>query len=216
MRVFACTVSAALAFCACATAQNTDDTSPADAGGGGKDGGGGGKDGSGSNDSGGGYDTGPGCEKCGGASCVDLKSDPMHCGMCSTTCTDQCCNGACADTTSDNANCGGCGMACMGNNTCCSSSCTDTKTDVNNCGGCGMACNGTCTNGTCMKTCTVDLGSCSHSPCVAGSALTDTCDPDGCTYLVCDFLDASCCSSSWSATCVSYAVNICGESCGGC
>jgi len=162
------------------------------------------------------FDSGPGCTKCGGATCLDLQTDKNNCGSCGNACGDLCCNGACVDSTSDNANCGACGAACTGGNTCCASSCVDTKTDLSNCGSCGASCNGTCTNGNCKTQCTVDLGSCSHSPCVQGGPLTDVCDVDGCTDLICNYLDPTCCQSTWDATCVQEAVQWCGENCGGC
>jgi hypothetical protein len=67
-----------------------------------------------------------------------------------------------------------------------------------------------------MTKCTVDLGSCAHSPCVTGVALSPYCDPDGCNFLICNLLDPTCCSSQWSAQCVQYAILFCGEMCGGC
>ena len=132
-----------------------------------------------------------------------------------------CCNNTCVDITSDTNNCNGCGLACSGSNTCCSSSCTDTMgTDVNNCGGCGVTCAGTCTNGQCQtqQGCTVDVSSCTHSPCVTGVALVDGCDDndEAIVSFVCEIFDPSCCSSSWSATCVLYADELEENACGGC
>jgi hypothetical protein len=78
-----------------------------------------------------------------------------------------------------------------------------------------VICAGTCTGGSCMttSTCTDDLGSCSHSPCVAGSALTAGCDPDEVALFECVYIDPTCCSTSWSASCVSDAINLWGETC---
>lgn len=216
MRLLVLSFVATFVVAACATATNTGDDVP------GADGGGGGKDATTLGDAAktdggsGGIDTGPGCDKCGGATCLDLKTDKMNCGTCGNACSDVCCNGVCIDTTNDSANCGSCGMACTGGNTCCSSACVDTKSDKSNCGACGSTCNGTCTNGKCMMQCTVDLGSCAHSPCVSGVALTDMCDNDGCTYLICDFIDSTCCSSTWDSTCVQEAIFWCSLNCSGC
>lgn len=212
MRLLASCIVSAFLVAACASGRNTDDDPSGVDGGGGKDG----SMGDGSRMDGAGVDTGPGCDKCGGATCLDLKTDTMNCGSCGNACTDACCNGSCIDTVSDQANCGSCGNACTGANSCCGSSCVDTKTDLGNCGSCGTPCNGTCANGTCTVTCTVDLGTCPHSPCVTGVALSDTCDADGCTDLICNFIDANCCSNTWNAACVQEAIVWCGENCGGC
>src|ERR1051326_8917501 len=109
MRAIALTFTFAFLVAACATAANNgdDDTS---------------SDGGSPNDGSQGVDTGPGCDKCGGASCLDLKTDSNNCGSCGNVCADKCCNGQCIDTTSDNANCGACGSACMNGNSCCSAS----------------------------------------------------------------------------------------------
>jgi len=140
-----------------------------------------------------------------------MEAAPCN-GMCQGTATSMCCNGACVDTTMDPNNCGGCSMPC-GTETCCSSVCTNTMgSDDNNCGGCGTICNGTCVGGTCQVQCTEDVGTCAHSVCVTGSALTVGCDPDDIVLFVCVYFDPSCCSSSWTSTCVSTAEYV-GESC---
>lgn len=200
---------------ACAKGDNGADDTAIDAGTGGRDGatGGDGSKGDGSMMM---ADTGPGCDKCGGSTCLDLKTDKANCGMCGNACTDVCCNGSCVDSTSDNANCGSCGSACMNGNTCCSSSCVDTNSDKSNCGTCGSSCSGTCTNGQCMQMCQVDLGTCAHSPCVTGVKLTDTCDPDGCNDLICNFIDPDCCGVTWDSLCVQEAVFWCSLNCNGC
>ena len=210
-RLFALPMASAVLVVACATGVTVDDDAGA--------GDGGAKDGAsldGARPDGSAPDTGPACTKCGGTTCLDLKTDKNNCGSCGNACADACCNGVCVDTTSDDANCGSCGASCTGGNTCCSSSCVDTKTDLVNCGACGASCNGTCAAGKCTIKCTVDLGTCAHSPCVTGVALTDTCDVDGCTDLICNYLDPNCCSSNWSATCVQEAIVWCGENCNGC
>jgi hypothetical protein len=64
-------------------------------------------------------------------------------------------------------------------------------------------------NGVCQQqggSCTLDKGSCSHSPCTTGGALQDGCDPEFVTTLVCDVDGLSnCCSSSWDSSCVADA-----------
>jgi hypothetical protein len=73
-----------------------------------------------------------------GESCIDTRSDPLHCGGCGRACSaeescqaSQCvcqegylaCDGACTDTRSDARHCGGCGTACGLNETCMGGAC---------------------------------------------------------------------------------------------
>jgi hypothetical protein len=156
-------------------------------------------------------------QKDSGGTQPDTGSTPPCGGTCLGTAS-TCCSNMCVDTTSDPNNCGACGTPC-GTESCCSSSCVDTMgSDVNNCGGCGVTCAGTCTMGVCQMStgsCTEDLGSCSHSVCVAGSALVDGCDvsEDDITDCVCLFFDPTCCTTSWTSSCVTEAVVFCGEPC---
>jgi hypothetical protein len=113
-----------------------------------------------------------------GSNCVDLSSDPLHCGTCTTVCTTAdagdpgdagtitaictggtcgivCdgglseCTGQCFDTSNDLNHCGSCTNACDGG-ACCSGTCIDTTSDNANCGACGAACDaGTCISSTC-------------------------------------------------------------------
>jgi hypothetical protein len=86
---------------------------------------------------------GGGRTRCGGA-CVDLKTDPRHCGRCLNDCDDDevCSNGECGD---------GCG----GVLTLCNGVCVDTNTSDANCGRCGRACDAdqTCVAGDCEQEC---------------------------------------------------------------
>lgn len=52
---------------------------------------------------------------------------------------------------------------------------------------------------------------CAHSACDTGPALTSGCDTngDGIVSAVCEEVDASCCTQSWTSTCVSYAEEWC-------
>ncbi len=81
------------------------------------------------------------CEMCGGSSCVDLKSDRLHCGSCQTQCG---ANATCAQST----------CVCGGGLTSCGGSCVELATDPNNCQGCGVKCASTqlCTPSGCSST----------------------------------------------------------------
>jgi hypothetical protein len=132
---------------------------PAGTGGNGGNGSGGG--GSGGNGSGGGSP----CETCGGATCVDVQSDPNHCGKCNTACgaTMVCNMGMCA---------GGCGTLMQ-----CGGSCVDATSDANNCGACGKQCaiGQSCTDGQC----TCGTSSVSFSGAIQ-PILTANCTSAGC------------------------------------
>ena len=74
--------------------------------------------------------------------CVDLRTDPSHCGTCGDACPEACgdstcqpasctgfpqaCDGACTDPQSDPLNCGSCGDTCEASETCADGQCTDT------------------------------------------------------------------------------------------
>lgn len=82
----------------------------------------------------------PSCETCGGAACVDVMTDPAHCGTCSNACASggvcvagQCaencgmldqCGGTCVDLDTDASNCGACGNTCAAGQTCAAGKCT--------------------------------------------------------------------------------------------
>lgn len=119
------------------------------------------------------------CETCGGPTCVDVDSDPLHCGGCDTPCPDAapCVDGACAcsdgqracgsscvDTTSDPDHCGGCDQPCAmvclagecaadcGALTACDGACVDTQGNRDHCGGCDQPCAAgqDCVEGACV------------------------------------------------------------------
>ncbi len=106
---------------------------------------------------------------CAGA-CVDLSSDPAHCGACgapcpgatvcsSGTCQPTCapgevsCGGACVDRSTSSDHCGACGIPCTGGRYCsggacvcpagstlCGGFCVDLKSSWSSCGDCGVTC----------------------------------------------------------------------------
>jgi hypothetical protein len=112
---------------------------------------------------------GTSCETCGGDACVDLETDPQHCGSCDNVCPagvpcsvgscvcpdgQEPCGDVCVDTQSDPQNCGGCGDGCAPDKVCwmgvcadtcagltdCGDACVDTQTDSDHCGSCDNAC----------------------------------------------------------------------------
>jgi hypothetical protein len=107
-----------------------------------------------------------GCTTC-GVDCVDVATDPAHCGTCDHACAagEICnagacacppgqvpCGGSCVDTSADVTHCGDCntacppgaacdagGCACGGSLQLCSGDCVDTDLDTNHCGACGQS-----------------------------------------------------------------------------
>jgi hypothetical protein len=96
-----------------------------------------------------------------GQACVDLKTDPNHCGGCNTVCsTADAGNPGDAGTITAVCTAGQCGINCGGNLTQCGETCVDEKNDPLNCGGCGTSCDGgACCTGQCVDT-TSDNGNC--------------------------------------------------------
>jgi hypothetical protein len=90
--------------------------------------------------------------QCGGE-CVDLGSDPAHCGECGRMCeTGDCIAGGCQPE----GECGG------EHEQLCEGTCVDTWTDGNHCGGCGR----TCPDGPCVEgECTNDGPGCPYTLC---------------------------------------------------
>jgi hypothetical protein len=125
--------------------------------------------------------------------CVNLRTDPFHCGSCLNRClagVTTCCAvgplepGECVDTQTDERHCGGCGRACAAGETClsgrcqgqcragltlCGGTCVDVLTDQDNCGSCGNGCpvGAQCQNGVCVGTrCKDDGQACqTHTDC---------------------------------------------------
>jgi hypothetical protein len=84
-----------------------------------------------------------GLEAC-GANCVELDSDPDHCGACGNACDP---NLVCSQ--------GNCAASCASGETNCDGACVDVNESTQHCGGCGQPCNaGTpCVGGTCTTVC---------------------------------------------------------------
>lgn len=119
-------------------------------------------------------------DRCGGE-CVNLASDPKHCGRCeracaegefcvegkcSTTCTGTVCGGdgrsVCVELSSDRAHCGACNRACDEGSTCVDSKCVEGCSD-------DSACNGACVD---LKSDEDNCGKCGAA-CPAGGSCTD-------------------------------------------
>lgn len=77
----------------------------------------------------------PGLTYCYGE-CVDVNSDPRHCGWCGNACPPgwSCVLGRCIATDPCE------GIVCPGGLTCCFGECVDTRRDPENCGDCGVVC----------------------------------------------------------------------------
>jgi hypothetical protein len=139
---------------------------------------------------------------CGGE-CVDLDTDPQHCGACPNACepTQSCvggacacalgtidCGGQCVDVSADPFRCGGCDNVCAAQEHCrqgscacrpgltdCSGACMDLQTDEGHCGACGNACNAG-----------------SEQVCVNGNCLVITCEAHDPPYETCGVAEMSC------------------------
>jgi len=97
--------------------------------------------------------------------CVDLDSDPDHCGGCASQCSlgDSCVQGTCGTG------------ECLPPDVDCSGACVDLNADHDNCGGCGIDCGALfCESGGCVSSCSIGL-----TPCDGACVNTQT-DPDNC------------------------------------
>lgn len=108
--------------------------------------------------------------------CVQLKTDPLHCGQCNHACfvsqrceqgicvcplSQQLCTDQCANLASDTQHCGTCGRACPSGQSCCAGQCVDVSRSLQHCGACDRACQGeTCERGQCLPRCSSPLVRC--------------------------------------------------------
>ncbi len=112
------------------------------------------------------------------AACVDVASNPQHCGGCGLACPPDtgcsggsccpaeaptACGAGCTDVGDDDQNCGGCGVVCGSNLACsngvccvagrefCGGACRDVSSDPTACGACDVVCplGAACLDGSC-------------------------------------------------------------------
>lgn len=106
---------------------------------------------------------------CNGESCVDVSSNPQHCGVCGKSCSSgtQCQGGSCV------CRGGGVSRACASNENCCTTGCKSLDTDKDNCGGCNKACRAmeTCSAGACK--CGGGAGCSGSQVCCGGTTCAD-------------------------------------------
>lgn len=156
--------------------------------------------------------------RCSGA-CVDVSTDPTHCGKCGTECDP---GQACVD--------GACTLTCAGGTTRCGERCVDTQIDPANCGGCGAPCSASqvCTAGKCnAAACGSSLTACpSLSGAICVSTQTDNANCGACGN-ICPS-GQSCSSGQCTLTCGALTKCVMGASaycantqtdnanCGGC
>lgn len=95
--------------------------------------------------------------------CVDLRSDPQHCGRCDTQCANYCLNRQCK-------------TSCTGENTrVCAMQCVDLSTNSDNCGACNVKCgpNMECSGGGCQ--CVAGYSDCDGNAVNGCETNTDSC-----------------------------------------
>jgi len=145
---------------------------------------------------------------CGGE-CVDVESDPRHCGGCGGDCGgDFCASGACSPV---------CPLTL-----CDADLCVDLETSPRHCGDCGNDCGDTgfCRAGSCTDTCPVPLSRCGES-CVDTAVDPVNCGDCGSVCPVDQVCSAGACAlecPSGTTDCSGACVNteISDDNCGGC
>jgi hypothetical protein len=116
----------------------------------------------------------------GSYSCIDMSTDPRHCGDAGVMCAmgETCMDGMCTCSGAD----GGVGGHCPDGLTCTSAGCIDTMTDPANCGGLGTTCRAGehCIDGSCH--CGT---SATDARCMGGGIMGcgQTCCGDRCVYV---------------------------------
>ena len=143
-----------------------------------------------------------------GTECVDVSSNPSHCGACNTACAaaQSCVNSQCT---------------CQAGLTLCSDACVNLQSDGNNCGVCGTVCQAgqLCSAGTCGTTCTVAGQTACGASCV--NLMSDTLNCGACDTAcgagqLCTNGACSCPTglTLCSGACIDTAANV--DNCGAC
>ena len=151
--------------------------------------------------------------------CVDLDSNPDHCGVCDGTCnsTEVCSRGTCKDK-------------CDNGLTNCNRACVDTNTNVDHCGGCGDSCGDdmSCIDGTCSREvlCSGDMVGACNGVCINQAYDDDNCGGCGiecgaeevCFEGTCVVPSSTGCDGELMAVCNEVCTNLAAdlENCGGC
>lgn len=149
------------------------------------------------------------CTTC-GDSCVNLQTNPDHCGRCGTVCEDDCrdgmcvcrrgfldCGSVCVDPLLDPDNCGGCGITCAAGDRCVLGVCGG-RTPMGDAGPCELpriACDEECVDPT------EDLRHCGecgtrcaqNEVCADGACECLRCEGDACTDIESDLGNCGAC-----------------------
>jgi hypothetical protein len=121
------------------------------------------------------------CTTC-GSDCVDLQTNPDHCGACNKPVgRGTCVNGA---------------AVCPTGTTACGGTCADTSTDPNNCGGCGVVATSgmTCVNG--VRTCNNSTSTSPKIACLQACVSADTAERCGACNRDCTRVGSNSCYQS--------------------
>lgn len=105
-------------------------------------------------------------------SCVDLRSDRNHCGMCGNACP-------ASQGQTPVCNSGVCDAVCVAPRRMCGNACVDVRTDIEHCGDCATRCTGAPPNGT--ATCAESVGcefTCNPGFTRVGNSCVTTCAAD--------------------------------------
>lgn len=119
---------------------------------------------------------------CNDEPCVDIKTNPQHCGACGKTCSnlEACSNGQCVCRGGGGSQTCGAGTACCPDRPAFVGGCKNLQTDTANCGSCGRACRAseTCTAGSCQ--CGGGPGCSGAQTCCAMGCANTQEDPNNC------------------------------------
>jgi len=115
----------------------------------------------------------PDSQCCNGEPCIDVNSNPFHCGGCGKVCGNRevCAAGSCV------CRGGGRDQVCSAGTLCCFDGCRDVMKDTMNCGGC---------NRVCVAGETCDGGTCKCGPAGLSCRSGQTCCGSGCSSLLDD------------------------------